>query len=386
MRITDNFSVYGSQISSNIFQDNNGQLVISNAVLARTGSYDYLESEVVPNGDPNKIVKVYRTPEEVFNPYSMASFENKPFCNDHPEDDVCGENFRELQGGFIRDIRRGTGNLQDCLIGTIVVTDPEMIDLIKSKQKRELSLGYNAMIEKDDSGRYIMTHIRGNHLALVDSGRAGIATIRDNKSVNKIGGFCGMKQPTGSNSIKDNFIRKLFDTDDVVEVEELVNDDDMLEVKEKVDKPVEVKEVSDDEAAAPETTNSVDFESLRADIAQIKEMLSSIIDKFNAKQDEEPQEVLDEDEQPQEEVKAETVEEVKPNDTEEETAPQLYDESDDEDVDEVVDVESDEVKDSKANPYAAFTNPIKDSKSTEDIHECIKNKFQEMYNKIGGTN
>lgn len=392
MRLLDNFSIYGSRISDNIYSDSNGQLIISNAVLARTGAYDYLESEVVPNGDPAKVVKVYRTPEEVFNPYSIASFENKPFCNDHPEEDVSGENFRELQGGFIRDVRRGTGDLSDCLVGTIVVTDPEMIDLIKSKAKRELSLGYNALIEKDDTGRYIMTHIRGNHLALVDSGRAGIATIRDRKSTNILGGNSGMKmsKPAEKLSAKESFIRKLYDSDDVIEVKELSDDEtEAIDFEEDVSDIDcdNIAEVTDDDEQVDVTD---DIEVIKHKLDVVEDMLQKVLTRLETKT-----EALDSDEEVKDleqiEVKKDAdVEEVAK--TEEDVAveecdeqPKLYDETIDEEVDEKVDeaeedVKADDIKDGKANPYVAFANgSIKDTNSVKDMHESVKSNFQKRY-------
>ena len=202
MRIIDNRLTFGHKITPRIWEDNSGYLICYDCILARTGSYDYLESEIMQDGDPNKIVKVYRTPEEVFSPEAIASFENKPFCNEHPQDDVTPENYKDLMVGTIRNIRRGTGDLENCLVGDVIVFDPEVQELIKNGEKRELSLGYNTDIIHDQSGRYVMTNIRGNHLALVDSGRAGCATIRDSaKSLNKLGGQSGMKNiRNGKNS------------------------------------------------------------------------------------------------------------------------------------------------------------------------------------------
>lgn len=210
MRLTDSSRVtYGTKISDRIWEDSNGQLICRDAVLARTGSYDYLESEIIKGGDEKKVVKVFRTDEEVFDPISIASFENKPFVDDHPQEDVSPENFRELSKGYMRDVRRGEGELSNCLIGDIVVTDPDTIEEIKSGRKRELSLGYDTVIVKRD-GKYLMTNIRGNHLALVSNGRAGCATIRD--SATKL-------VKTGGVSMKKSKVT-LFD-EDVFEVEEI---------------------------------------------------------------------------------------------------------------------------------------------------------------------
>lgn len=229
MRIVDGMKCYGSKISPRMWIDNNGQLVCVGAVVARTGSYQYLESEIKEDGDPNKVVEVFRTPEEVFNPIAMASFENKPFCDDHPDDDVTLKNYKDLQKGFMRNIRRGTGDLQDCLLADIIVTDEDTINEIRRGDKRELSLGYDTNLEQDKDGRWVMKNIRGNHLALVDSGRAGCATIRDSakKIQNSIGGTCmklfGKTTPVSRHRLYD---------EDIVKVEELKEDDDDIELEE----------------------------------------------------------------------------------------------------------------------------------------------------------
>lgn len=236
MRIVDGMQCYGSRISPRMWIDNNGQLICVGAVVARTGSYKYLESEIKEDGDPNTVVEVFRTPEEVFNPMAMASFENKPFCDDHPDDDVTLKNYKDLQKGFIRNIRRGTGDLADCLLADIIVTDEDTINEIRRGDKRELSLGYDTNLEQDDTGRWVMKNIRGNHLALVDSGRAGCATIRDsaNKVKNSIGGT-NMKLFGRTNTVARH---RLYD-EDIVRVEELKEDDDDIQLEEL---PVEESE------------------------------------------------------------------------------------------------------------------------------------------------
>lgn len=249
MRFQDKRVTFGSKISDRVWKDNNGQLICHDCILSRTGYYDYLESDILVDGDPSKVVQVYRTPEEVFNPESIASFENKPFCNDHPEEDVTPLNYKDLQVGYVRNIRRGEGDLDDCLIGDIIVTDQDVIDLILSGEKRQLSLGYDSVIEKDASGRYLMKKIRGNHLALVDEGRAGCATIRDKSTVkNNLGGRDRMKKSLFKTKTK------LYD-EDIIEVEEIeetpivseetTDDYDLEEIKEK--SPEDVEEIKDEE-------------------------------------------------------------------------------------------------------------------------------------------
>lgn len=281
MRIIDNRLTFGHKITPRIWEDNSGYLICYDCILARTGSYDYLESEIMQGGDPNKIVKVYRTPEEVFSPEAIASFENKPFCNEHPQDDVTPENYKDLMVGTIRNIRRGTGNLENCLVGDVIVFDPEVQELIKSGEKRELSLGYNTDIIQDQSGRYVMTNIRGNHLALVDSGRAGCATIRDSaKSLNKLGGQNGMKNIRNGKKFK----YKMLDED----VYEVVD----AEPEEELD-VIEDDDISTEETPAPVTEEPVHDDD-DDKMSQVLDMLTKICEHLGIGADEaEP--VVDED-------------------------------------------------------------------------------------------
>lgn len=174
--------ILGERISDNIYIDSNGQLICENVILARTGYYDYREDELIEGGSPDKVVQVWRSPEEVFDPESIKSMNYKPFVDEHPEDNVTPETVRELARGFMTNVRRGTGEFSNCLMADLVVTDPDVIELIRSGAKRELSVGYTADIE-EENGRYVMKHIRGNHIALCEAGRAGNARIRDSKTV-----------------------------------------------------------------------------------------------------------------------------------------------------------------------------------------------------------
>jgi len=385
MRLTDSSRVtYGSQITPHIWEDNNGQLIIRDAVLARCGSYDYLESEILPDGDKTKIVKVYRTPEEVFNPASMASFENKPFCDNHPDEDVCLSNYKDLQKGFLRDVRRGTGELKDCLIGDIVVTDPEIIDVIKSGDKRELSLGYNTQIVLGEDGKYYMTKIRGNHIALVDDGRAGVATIRDRNSIKNIkGGHEMPKKVVFRTKDKNAFINKLYD-EDVVEIEELEDDDDVV-----------MKEVS--EEIAPVKSATDDFSSVV--LAKLDEILG-LLKKNDVVADSElpvkTEEVVKTEElKEDEDVTAdETVKEDEPKlfdaeaDNEEVTAEgeaveeETIDEDEDDDDDDDEDVD---VQDSAKKVYSQFAS-VTDKAVNPDVADEVNQAFKERYKKFGGKN
>ena len=359
MRFQDKRVTFGSKITDRIWKDNNGQLICYDCVLSRTGYYDYLESDILADGDPTKIVKVYRTPEEVFDPVSLASFENKPFCNDHPDEDVTTRNSRELQCGYIRNVRRGEGELKDCVIADVVVTDQDVIDLILSGEKRQLSLGYDSVIEKDANGRYLMKKIRGNHLALVDEGRAGCATIRDKAIQNKLGG--SQKMP--KSLFKANKTR-LYD-EDIIEVEEL--DEDIEEISEETNNTdnYELEEINENKDESPASIEDV-LARLQALEERVSKLEGATTDEDTTEEVPENEIVEDEDVEPSEETmedEDEDVEEITDEDVEEEN--ELLDA--DEEIEEENKEEVTKKQDKAVNTYAKFTgvsdSALKDAKA-----------------------
>lgn len=152
----------------------NGMMKVP-ATLTRVGVFKYTS----PDGT---VRKELRTEQEVFDPESMASFELVPFVNDHPYAEggaVTAENAKRLTVGTVGGIHRNGKRLD----ATVMISDAATIADIKSG-KTALSCGYhNAREEKsgvftDDSGNqqtytHVQRRIRGNHVALVQVGRAG---------------------------------------------------------------------------------------------------------------------------------------------------------------------------------------------------------------------
>ena len=78
---------YGYTISPNQLETGEGFLICRNVPIARTGTQEYLGREIGLDGaDSERLVTVYRSPEEVFSDAALASFEGKPATNDHPPD------------------------------------------------------------------------------------------------------------------------------------------------------------------------------------------------------------------------------------------------------------------------------------------------------------
>ncbi len=179
---------YGTRLSENISKrEPEGYLLCLNVPVARSGTQEYLPEELgITRGlsdrplDPFghheekglNLIQVYRPEEEVFSPETMASFEGMPVTNDHPPDGVDVSNIRALQKGHAHNVRRGTGEESDLLLADLIITDPHLIHLIMEEGKREISCGYTYELH-EENGKYIQRKIRGNHVAVVDAGRAG---------------------------------------------------------------------------------------------------------------------------------------------------------------------------------------------------------------------
>lgn len=158
-----------------------GYLVCVDAILSRTGTQEYRRCELFGDAcdDSDKTIMVDRKADEVFSDKTMASFENKAICIEHPNANVNVENHNDLSVGFVRDIHRGEDNDTPVMMGTLVITDKEAVDAVESGEYKELSCGYDCDIEDEHSPQ--QRNIRGNHVALCKQGRAGIARIVDSK-------------------------------------------------------------------------------------------------------------------------------------------------------------------------------------------------------------
>ncbi len=177
---------YGNRLSENITRrEPEGYLFCLNVPVARTGTQEYLPEELglVPGSfslPPGGMISVLRPEEEVFAPETLASFEGMPVTNDHPADGVDVENIRRVQMGHAHNIRRGSGDEADLLLADLVITDGRLIDAIL-KGKREISCGYTYELT-EENGQYVQRKIRGNHIAVVNAGRAGPrVSIKDRK-------------------------------------------------------------------------------------------------------------------------------------------------------------------------------------------------------------
>lgn len=136
--------------------------------FARVGKQDYRASELGQPGDA--LVIVDRPAEEVA--ASAPSFEGVPVTVDHPPTALDAETAEQAAVGLVSGVQFDdtTGQLR----GDFLLWDAEAIRAV-ADGLRELSAGYQADYEPVGAGGFRQRNIRGNHVALVERGRAGSA-------------------------------------------------------------------------------------------------------------------------------------------------------------------------------------------------------------------
>ncbi len=140
------------------------------AIVTRAGVFTYANAD-------GSVRKELRLPDEVFHADAISSMRLIPVTNGHPNEKlVNAQNFKKLAVGFTGDSVEQQG---DYVLANLVITDADTVKMVQEQARRELSLGYTVDLEPENgeyNGErydYKQTNIRYNHLALVDSARAG---------------------------------------------------------------------------------------------------------------------------------------------------------------------------------------------------------------------
>ena len=186
-------SYFASRISPNVAETPERYAVCRDACLGRTGTMQYSVGELpqetaadlgVDVSDPSAMVDVYRSPEELFSPATLASFEGKSCTMGHPSGGqfVDPSNANDLEYGHVQNVRKGDEPLESGdwpLIADIIIKREPLLSQIKNGDRPELSCGYQFDLSKAGN-RLEQTKIIGNHVAVVPRGRAGAeARVQD---------------------------------------------------------------------------------------------------------------------------------------------------------------------------------------------------------------
>ena len=128
----------------------------------------------------NQIVNVNRTLEELSKPETLKSIDGMPLTITHPPDKkVSADDWKDKTVGHVQN-PRVEGNYIVC---DVYIQDKSAIELLKDKDIRELSVGYEPADIQEINGQFYHINIRVNHIAIVAEGRAGSdCRLNDSKS------------------------------------------------------------------------------------------------------------------------------------------------------------------------------------------------------------
>ncbi|MFA9439412.1 DUF2213 domain-containing protein [Uliginosibacterium sp. sgz301328] len=149
-----------------------GFLLCKGVAIARTGQQLYSSGEIPIEDTGNGEVRIQRDADEVFRDETIASFEGKPVTVTHPDEFVTPQNWNRLAVGVVQNVRRGDGISDDLLVADLLITSADAIEYV-NRELPELSAGYEADYEQTEPGHGVQRNIIGNHVALVERGRAG---------------------------------------------------------------------------------------------------------------------------------------------------------------------------------------------------------------------
>lgn len=155
----------------------NGYLKVPGRVAMAGNVQQYLASELgFTDRAPNDLVTAYRPHESVFDPASLATYDNADITVEHPDKMVDSASYPSVSVGHVISPGRPEG---DFVVADLLIKDQSAIDAIEGG-KAELSAGYDVEYihqpgTAPDGTQYefIQSGIVVNHVALCDRARAG---------------------------------------------------------------------------------------------------------------------------------------------------------------------------------------------------------------------
>lgn len=231
--------------------DQNGFMHVEISNITKEGVDPYRGYEI-PRAkafglDPDKIYMGYRSGEELKK--AAYTFNGLPITREHHVDSAENPQREHRVGSIGTDCAYNAPYLQ----AGVTITDGEAIRKIESGERMEFSAGYffEPVFEKGEfEGKaydFIMTEIKGNHVALVETGRAG-ADVCVADSANTVKNIQQIQKNITNNPSEDNMaeIKKETQAQDEDLREELKKDTEFEEKKEELLKD-ECKPAADDD-------------------------------------------------------------------------------------------------------------------------------------------
>lgn len=174
-----NMSATPDNAQSHRVKDFNGWFEIKDNPLTKVGVFPYHGKDIDESLVPDQIYHVLRPTEELQDPETIKSFKLLPWVDEHtmlgsPQDGMTPAERKGIQGVIGEDVTFDGEYLK----GNIKIFSEKLAKQIENG-KKELSIGYRCLYDLTPgvyNGQHydaIQRKIRGNHLALVDEGRAG---------------------------------------------------------------------------------------------------------------------------------------------------------------------------------------------------------------------
>jgi uncharacterized protein len=198
----------------------------------------------------NRLIDVNRTIEELSKPDTLKSIDGMPITITHPDKkSVDATDWKNKTVGHVQN-PRVDGNYIVC---DAYIQDASAIELLKNKDIRELSVGYEPADIQEVSGKFYHKNIKVNHVAIVAEGRAG-SDCRLNDSKPKIGAIL-MPKKNKLLALIDSFRKRLNDAEGELSKEEI---NKMIDELTKQLEEVQGKEDEESKAKADELQKQID--------------------------------------------------------------------------------------------------------------------------------
>ena len=198
----------------------------------------------------NKLVDVNRTIEELSKPDTLKSIDGMPITITHPDKkSVDAKDWKNKTVGHVQN-PHVEGNYIVC---DAYIQDASAIELLKKKDIRELSVGYEPADIQEENGKFYHKNIKVNHVAIVAEGRAG-SDCRLNDSKPKIGANL-MPKKNKLLALIDSFRKRLNDAEEELSKEEI---NKMIDELTKQLEEVQGKEDEESKVKADELQKQID--------------------------------------------------------------------------------------------------------------------------------
>jgi hypothetical protein len=129
------------------------------------------------DGDPDRVVRLFRPRAEVFSKDTLASFERATLTVTHPTKGVDSKEWKRVAAGDVHEVRPAG----DTTAAVLLIRDQTAIDVVEKEGTVQLSCGYDFDLDMTpgtfNGQAYdgIQRGITGNHVAIVDAARGGPA-------------------------------------------------------------------------------------------------------------------------------------------------------------------------------------------------------------------